>query len=456
MKRKLSSSTDESTESFARKSNICAFHTSHFSNHDSEDDEKLIAISGIRKKLLSWYDSSKRTLPWRTLASESSSDNNQRGYGIWISEVMLQQTQVATVIDYYNRWMGSWPTVTDLASANLDSINRLWSGLGYYSRAKRLLEGAVKVVNEFDGLFPSTVEGLRKIPGVGQYTACAVASIAYNCPVGVVDGNVVRVLTRLKAIGKDSSSKEVMDLLWRVANELVDPERPGDFNQSLMELGATICTPKNPSCKVCPLKDECAALKEISSLHQYDIEDCHLCIRDYDKAKGVMNYPVKLKKTKVRDAVSEVIIIRTPTTSRYLLFQRPSIGLLANLYEFFSILSKDETRNSSVNELYRVLRDDAGIECSSLQYIGEVFHQFSHISQTYKVWSCTSLAEEEDDLSPKLKAGNYQSFLLMDTAEDVQSSSISTAMKKVLRLYQKQSMEPPKKQKRITSFFTTK
>jgi A/G-specific adenine glycosylase len=164
-------------------------------------------ISPLRASLLSWYDANKRTLPWRTIAAEEKNDEI-RGYAVWVSEVMLQQTQVATVIEYYKRWMKKWPTAEDLSKATLEEVHEIWAGLGYYSRGKRLWEGAKKVTEELNGSMPRKAAALEKeLPGVGKYTASAIASIAFKQPVGVVDGNVIRVFTRMRIIGAESTSK---------------------------------------------------------------------------------------------------------------------------------------------------------------------------------------------------------------------------------------------------------
>ena len=182
---------------------------------------------------------------------------------------MLQQTQVATVIEYFNKWIKKWPTISDLSKATLEEVNEMWSGLGYYSRGRRLHEGAqklTKIRGKKSGHMPTTAKGLMKeLPGVGRYTAGAVASIAYNEVTGVVDGNVIRVMSRLRMIGAYMSSQAVSELFWELANTVVDPDFPGDFNQSMMELGATICTPKAPQCSLCPVKKICKAYQRYST-----------------------------------------------------------------------------------------------------------------------------------------------------------------------------------------------
>ncbi|KAK2106644.1 hypothetical protein P7K49_016158 [Saguinus oedipus] len=228
----------------------------------------IAEVTAFRGSLLSWYDQKKRDLPWRQQA-EDEVDLDRRAYAVWVSEVMLQQTQVATVMNYYTKWMQKWPTLQDLASASLEEVNQLWAGLGYYSRGRRLQEGAQKVVEKLGGHMPRTAETLQQLlPGVGRYTAGAIASIAFGqadslaplCQAtSVVDGNVARVLCRVRAIGADPSSNLVSQQLWSLAQQLVDPARPGDFNQAAMELGATVCTPQRPLCSQCPVQSLCRA-----------------------------------------------------------------------------------------------------------------------------------------------------------------------------------------------------
>jgi A/G-specific adenine glycosylase len=197
----------------------------------------------LQQALLDWYDANHRDLPWR---------REPEPYRTWVSEIMLQQTRVAAVLEHYARWMERFPTVQALAAAREQSVLAMWSGLGYYHRARRLHQAARVIVRERKGEFPQTAEALLELPGIGRYTAAAIASIAFGEPVAVVDGNVERVLQRmfggsLKAEGN-----------WQRAEILLDRSRPGDFNQAMMELGATICTPRSPRCLVCPLITWCA------------------------------------------------------------------------------------------------------------------------------------------------------------------------------------------------------
>jgi A/G-specific adenine glycosylase len=197
----------------------------------------------FRRRLLSWYDRVRRDLPWR---------ESRDPYEVWVSEVMLQQTRVAAVIEHYKRFLRRFPTLAKLAAARESSVLAAWSGLGYYRRARMLHAAAKKLVRNGQGKLPTTTEELRELPGVGRYTAAAIASIAFDHPVAVVDGNVERLLQRV--LGKMLASED----LWTMANHLLAAKRPGDFNQALMELGATVCTPRQPKCLVCPVIEMCA------------------------------------------------------------------------------------------------------------------------------------------------------------------------------------------------------
>src|SRR5579871_1925714 len=207
-------------------------------------------IPHFRKRLLSWFDRNKRDLPWR---------ENRDPYRVWISEIMLQQTRVAAVIEYYQRFLKKFPNVQKLAAAREASVLAAWSGLGYYRRARMLHAAAKQVVKEHNSQFPSTAEELCQLSGVGRYTSAAIASIAFNQPVAVVDGNVERVIQRL--LGKNLADETI----WREATNLLSTKRPGDFNQAMMELGATVCTPRQPLCLLCPVEQFCATRGEIKS-----------------------------------------------------------------------------------------------------------------------------------------------------------------------------------------------
>jgi A/G-specific adenine glycosylase len=203
-------------------------------------------IRKFQQALLTWFDSHARDLPWR---------QNSDPYRIWVSEIMLQQTRVTAVLDYYARFLTLFPSVTALARAKEPDVLAAWSGLGYYRRARMMHQAAKVVVNEHHGIFPRTAEELRKLPGIGEYTSSAIASIAFGEPVAVVDGNVERVL--LRVFSEDGSLAPQAKWFRDRAANLLDPRRPGDFNQSMMELGATVCLPQRPLCLHCPVQPFC-------------------------------------------------------------------------------------------------------------------------------------------------------------------------------------------------------
>ena len=207
-------------------------------------------LRALQDALLAWYEEKKRDLPWR---------RTRDPYAIWLSEVMLQQTRVETVVPYYARFLRAFPTVHALAEAPLDDVLAQWSGLGYYRRARMLHRGARFVAGELGGALPGDVDGLRAIPGIGPYTAGALASIAFGRAAPLVDGNVARVIARLFAIGEDVRGGAGLAKVWRIAGELVTVRDPGAWNQALMELGATVCVPREPRCDACPLRGACAA-----------------------------------------------------------------------------------------------------------------------------------------------------------------------------------------------------
>ncbi len=206
----------------------------------------------IHDALVAWYKVVKRDLPWR---------KTQDPYKIWISEVMLQQTLVETVKGYYTRFLETFPTVYDLAGADDELLMKHWEGLGYYSRARNLKRAAIMLVEEFNGEMPDDLKTIRKLPGIGPYTAGAILSIAYDKPVAAVDGNVIRVYSRLFKIEGEVDQKEVKTTIDEIANLMAHEEDPSSYNQSLMELGATVCIPKNPRCLTCPVQSYCQAFE---------------------------------------------------------------------------------------------------------------------------------------------------------------------------------------------------
>jgi A/G-specific adenine glycosylase len=225
--------------------------------------QTVVPQAEIAARLVEWFHKNQREMPWR---------KTRDPYCIWLSEVMLQQTQVATVIPYYERFVKKFPTVTALANAPLDDVLKLWSGLGYYSRARNLHRGAQVIAERFGGQMPKTPELIREVPGIGPYTAGAVLSIAFGVKQPLVDGNVARVLSRLFLLTGDYRKSSGKEQVWSAAKNLIEAcgasLYPGDLNQALMELGATVCTPRNPECARCPLADYCQA-KKTGEQHNY-------------------------------------------------------------------------------------------------------------------------------------------------------------------------------------------
>jgi A/G-specific adenine glycosylase len=218
----------------------------------SAKKKNAAAVANRPSQLLAWYDRHRRVLPWRAMPGEVSDP-----YRVWLSEIMLQQTTVKAVIPYFVAFTTRWPNVSALGSADIEDVMRQWAGLGYYSRARNLHACAVAVLREHGGAFPDTEDGLRKLPGVGPYTAAAIAAIAFGRATMPVDGNIERVVTRLYAI--DEPLPKAKPLVQQLALTLMDAARAGDCAQALMDLGSSICTPKKPACALCPLNEDCAA-----------------------------------------------------------------------------------------------------------------------------------------------------------------------------------------------------
>lgn len=213
----------------------------------------------VAAALLDWYDRHHRRLPWRTGPAEARAGARPDPYRVWLSEIMLQQTTVQAVKPYFETFTRRWPTVAALAAAPAEDILKAWAGLGYYSRARNLKTCAEMVAERHGGRFPDDLDGLKALPGIGDYTAAAIAAIAFSRPAAVVDGNVERVMTRLAAIATPLPAAKPQ--IKALVQELLPPDRPGDFAQATMDLGATICTPKRPACPLCPIGDGCAAFR---------------------------------------------------------------------------------------------------------------------------------------------------------------------------------------------------
>jgi len=313
----------------------------------------LKIIESIQASLAKWYQQEKRDLPWR---------DTQDPYRILVSEFMLQQTQVKTVIPYYQRWIKSFPTARVLARAREASVLKHWEGLGYYSRARNLHRSAKMIVKEFQGNVPDTWDEILKLPGVGRYTAGAVLSIAFNQNVPVLDGNVKRVLSRLFCIRENGANPASENRLWQVAGNLVPSGAPGDFNQALMELGATVCLPQIPLCPLCPLNAVCRA-----------------------KRDGVQEQfpPAKIKTAAKKIEVSAAVIQRNGKTY---IQQRPQKGLMGGLWEFPG--GKIEKGESPEKCLEREITEELGVQVSIKKKIMTIKHSYTQFRVTLHVFIC--------------------------------------------------------------------
>ena len=267
-------------------------------------------------KLIDWYLQNKRDLPWRL---------TKDAYKIWLSEIMLQQTRVAQGLDYFKTFENHFPTVFDLAKADEQLVLKLWQGLGYYSRARNLHYTAKYIVEHHDGKFPSEFSEIKKLKGVGDYTASAIASIAFDKPHAVVDGNVYRVLSRVFGIDTPINSTEGIKEFKSLAQSLIDTNQSGNYNQAIMEFGAMQCKPKNPNCEDCPLQDMCIAFEK----------------------KQIDQLPVKLKKTKVRNRYFNYLVVLS-SDGKTILNQRTQKGIWQNLYEFPLIESESISNEKKI------------------------------------------------------------------------------------------------------------
>jgi A/G-specific adenine glycosylase len=310
-------------------------------------------VKRARQLLLSWYRANRRDLPWR---------RTRDPYAVWISEAMLQQTRVETVIPYYERFLARFPDVPALAAAEPDAVLSAWAGLGYYSRARNLHRAARELASRGCARLPDTAEGLRELPGVGRYTAGAVASIAFDRPEPVVDGNVARVLTRLYGIREDPKRPAVAARLWQLAGALACGPSPGDLNQALMELGALVCTPRAPRCPACPLRRGCAARR----------------------AGDPEALPVKARKPAPRAVEAVAALIRR--RGRVLAVRRPPRGLLGGLWELpgGDLAPREEPEAG----LRRALAERTGLALTRAEKRGEVRHLFTHRSLRLHVFGC--------------------------------------------------------------------
>ncbi len=319
----------------------------------------------IRADLLAWYDVHRRDLPWRAKAGETPDP-----YRIWLSEIMLQQTTVATVGPYFAEFTSRWPTVHDLAAAALDDVLQAWAGLGYYARARNLHRCAQAVVAQFAGRFPEDEDTLKTLPGIGDYTAAAIAAIAFGRKATVVDGNVERVTARLFAI--DQPLPEGKPWIRAMAATLTPDYRPGDFAQAMMDLGAGVCVPRNPQCGRCPLSGQCEAL-----------------------AAGLAGELPRRAPRKARPERRGIAFWLQSPDGRVLLRRRPENGLLGGMMEIPSTpWAENDARPPAMQDLARL----APLDVSWRVLPGRVRHVFTHFSLELEVWAGRAEAGQLDQV----------------------------------------------------------
>jgi A/G-specific adenine glycosylase len=334
----------------------------------------------FHQDLLDWYHDNKRAMPWR---------ETDDPYRIWVSEIMLQQTRVDTVRDYYHRFLEAFPTVEALAGAERDEVLKHWEGLGFYARARHLHEAAQTVVDEHDGAVPDTMDAIRDLKGVGPYTAAAVLSIAHDKPHAVLDGNVTRVLTRVFAVEEDATTAAAERELRRLANALLDPECPGAFNQAMMELGALVCTPSTPLCERCPLQDVCRA-------HAAGTEEDH---------------PVTPESEPVPHHDIAVGLVFSDDGGQLLIQRRPDEGLLGGLWEFPG--GKQEDGESMEAACAREVKEELGVDVAVEEPFYTLSHAYSHFKITLHAFRCRIEAG-----TPESREGQPFRWIGLDELDD--------------------------------------
>ena len=325
-------------------------------------------------RILNWYARNRRQLPWR---------NTKNPYKIWLSEIILQQTRIAQGIPYYQDFISKYPSIFDLAAAEEQEILKTWQGLGYYSRARNLHTTAKYLAHERKGKFPETYEELLKLKGVGDYTASAIASICFGEKRPVIDGNVYRVLSRCFDVDLPIDSSPGKKYFKDLAHEVMASQQIGDYNQGIMEIGATVCTPKSPSCRLCPISDGCLALER----------------------NTIAARPVKKKKTAVRNRYFDYLVFLDPK-QHTLLQQRTKKDIWQNLYEF-PLIETDRVEDVSAVEA-RIRSNTSWPVGSKIQYIGEMdrLHKLSHQNLHARFW----IVRTETPLQKGIPLNNLDEF----------------------------------------------
>ncbi|MBI4433087.1 MAG: A/G-specific adenine glycosylase [Candidatus Omnitrophica bacterium] len=304
--------------------------------------------------MLEWFDRNQRPLPWR---------RKYLPYPVWVSEVMLQQTQVDTALPYYKRWLALFPTIRSLAESDEKKVLKAWEGLGYYSRARNFHKAAKIVMEKHEGLFPEKYEDILALPGIGRYTAGAIASIAFNQEKPIVDGNVLRVLARVYAISKPIDDMANREEFWRLQKKLIPKDQARNFNQALMELGALVCASKNPACAVCPIQKNCLAFKK-------------------GRAEA---YPVRQKKKEMIKVTASAVVFRP----RHYVHQRPVGEIMGGLWEFpeWKLVKNGRLSPEIIEELTaKHIENEFGFKPAKLKTLGTIKRNYTHHLETLWVF----------------------------------------------------------------------
>uniref|UniRef100_K3X2X9 Adenine DNA glycosylase n=1 Tax=Globisporangium ultimum (strain ATCC 200006 / CBS 805.95 / DAOM BR144) TaxID=431595 RepID=K3X2X9_GLOUD len=511
-------------------------------HRENAHDFNMKELRAVRTNLLTWYDAHRRKLPWRgdpppylttathtkqthtkqtaaatksrlatmdafvtpkpepeaetehgaaAISIEVASPRKVSPYETWVSEIMLQQTRVDTVVEYFLRWTEKFPTVEALANGSEEDVNALWAGLGYYRRARMLHAGAKYVVENFEGELPSTIEQLLTIPGIGPYTAGAISSIAFENREPLVDGNVIRVLARLRAVGADPKNKQLIKFSWKVAGELVEEcDRPGALNQAMMELGATMCTVQNPECSRCPVQSSCLAYEESQSSHKgekttrfaseslvSENDACTICDASRygewnESIREVTKYPLKAKKGDSKNEVICVAVISyedegaaeakkkkstakkptkgdgaVPDNWHFLMARRPEEGLLAGQWEFIhqkvdagdkipAFAQRKKLMHPRLSELLGEQTTKFKQFQEQRRDLGELTHIFSHVKHHMGVEHLHFRSKPTVAVIDTMDASQQQQIRWMNAA-DMKQLGITTGVKKILNMVTK-------------------
>lgn len=351
-------------------------------------------IKNIRKNLLSWFQKAQRNLPWR---------KNYDPYQVWISEIMLQQTQVKTVLPYFDRWMEALPSVQSVAEADEHHLLKLWEGLGYYSRVRNIQKAAQQMVEKHHGKVPDSYEDILALPGIGRYTAGAISSIAYNQDHSVVDGNVIRVISRLLNYSKNTHAPESAEWFWKWATDLLPSGKARHFNQAMMELGALICAPKQPKCASCPLQKECIATR-------------------LGTVEELPNRGPKTEKISLQVAVAVI-----QKDGKVFIQRRPHSGLMGGLWEFPG--GKIEEGEKPLRAIRREIKEELNLTLKNIKAFTEIKHAYTR----FKVQlHCFTADYQKGPL--RLNVASEGKWVKMDDLEKFAFPAANVRLIEILRL----------------------